>query len=337
MGILKLFGQKGFDPDVFEKELTTLTGNIARTQQQIRRVQETEKRLYRGILKHMSIIYLAMVAFMYHRASKIEHGSGRVMNFIWGQDLMGWMILIGWPFLEMALLYVLGYISKIIIRRRESSLEKMKTKHSQKLEDLKRITNYNTTNDLLSRYGSHRCEDIREEELSNSGAESEGEAPLTRARSLPKDLSELGPHKIQQLAMSVGPKQPRGILDRLLDLIIGSDESELAENRYALICKQCLVHNGLAPPGCKDPFKVSYICPRCGFLNGEFDGSDETNPIESISIRTLLLSPLSRSPSAVEDEAYCRRPSIVESLEDHSMPTVKDSKSVKSTKTVKSA
>ena len=39
--------------------------------------------------------------------------------------------------------------------------------------------------------------------------------------------------------------------DRLMDVIIGEDETS-AKARYALICKNCRMVNGLAPPGTKD-------------------------------------------------------------------------------------
>jgi hypothetical protein len=55
-------------------------------------------------------------------------------------------------------------------------------------------------------------------------------------------------------------------LDRLLDLLVGEDENS-ADHRYALICRHCKAHNGLAPPG-ERPGDVGYLCGRCGGWNG---------------------------------------------------------------------
>lgn len=60
--------------------------------------------------------------------------------------------------------------------------------------------------------------------------------------------------------------QPRWY-DRILDVIVGEDEYS-PKSRYALICVSCRNHNGLAQPG-ELPQYVIYICPRCGYRNGE--------------------------------------------------------------------
>jgi hypothetical protein len=55
-------------------------------------------------------------------------------------------------------------------------------------------------------------------------------------------------------------------LDRVLDLLVGEDENA-ADHRYALICRHCRAHNGLAPPGERGE-DVGYLCGRCGGWNG---------------------------------------------------------------------
>lgn len=57
--------------------------------------------------------------------------------------------------------------------------------------------------------------------------------------------------------------------DRLMDVLLGEDE-QLPRNRIALICKQCRLVNGQAPPGAKrleDTGK--WRCGGCGTMNGE--------------------------------------------------------------------
>ena len=54
-----------------------------------------------------------------------------------------------------------------------------------------------------------------------------------------------------------------------MDILIGSDNSESVENRYALICFHCFAHNGLAPPHTEDPADVKFQCWKCGAMNGK--------------------------------------------------------------------
>lgn len=56
--------------------------------------------------------------------------------------------------------------------------------------------------------------------------------------------------------------------DRLLDVLIGDDESA-ARNRLALLCSSCGLVNGLAPPGARSLEEVGkWKCSGCGATNG---------------------------------------------------------------------
>jgi endoplasmic reticulum junction formation protein lunapark len=62
-------------------------------------------------------------------------------------------------------------------------------------------------------------------------------------------------------------EQPRWY-DRLLDVLMGEDET-LPKNRLALICGNCRLVNGLAPPGTKDLETLGrWRCGACGAWNG---------------------------------------------------------------------
>ncbi|KAI5794460.1 hypothetical protein DFH27DRAFT_566572 [Peziza echinospora] len=57
--------------------------------------------------------------------------------------------------------------------------------------------------------------------------------------------------------------------DRLLDVLIGEDETS-SKARFALICTNCRMVNGLAPPGTKSMAEVGkWGCARCGAMNGK--------------------------------------------------------------------
>lgn len=57
--------------------------------------------------------------------------------------------------------------------------------------------------------------------------------------------------------------------DRLLDVLLGEDETQ-PQNRIVLICKQCRLVNGQAPPGVKALEALGqWRCGSCGAWNGE--------------------------------------------------------------------
>ncbi|XP_005452965.1 endoplasmic reticulum junction formation protein lunapark-A isoform X3 [Oreochromis niloticus] len=62
------------------------------------------------------------------------------------------------------------------------------------------------------------------------------------------------------LARPVIPRE-RGALDRVIEYLVGDGP----QNRYALICQQCLSHNGMA---LKEEFEyIAFRCAYCYFLN----------------------------------------------------------------------
>lgn len=62
------------------------------------------------------------------------------------------------------------------------------------------------------------------------------------------------------LARPIFPKE-RGAVDRVIEYLVGDGP----QNRYALICQQCLSHNGMA---LKEEFEyIAFRCAYCYFLN----------------------------------------------------------------------
>lgn len=56
-----------------------------------------------------------------------------------------------------------------------------------------------------------------------------------------------------------------------MDLLLGEDETA-SKNRIVLICKQCRLVNGQAPPGTNSLAELGmWKCMACGAMNGEVD------------------------------------------------------------------
>lgn len=63
--------------------------------------------------------------------------------------------------------------------------------------------------------------------------------------------------------------------DRVLDLLLGEDETA-PKNRMVLICTNCRLVNGQAPPGIKTASELGkWRCYGCGTMNGEEDEAEK--------------------------------------------------------------
>ncbi len=95
----------------------------------------------------------------------------------------------------------------------------------------------------------------------------------------PLSNSQPGPPEFAPNAFTTAPQYDRSSelngegkwYDRILDLLLGEDET-LPKNRIVLICKDCRLVNGQAPPGIKRVEELGkWRCIGCGGWNGEVD------------------------------------------------------------------
>ncbi|AEO64943.1 dcedd2da-beb5-4c7e-85f6-3e85df43df87 [Thermothielavioides terrestris] len=79
------------------------------------------------------------------------------------------------------------------------------------------------------------------------------------------------PAFMQYPPAAMGPPAETHWYDRILDALLGEDETA-AKNRIVLICSKCRLVNGQAPPGTKSLSELGmWKCMACGATNGEMD------------------------------------------------------------------
>jgi hypothetical protein len=160
----------------------------------------------------------------------------------------------------------LGKWNKYVQNSNDEKLESLKREQDTILEELKERTNFYSTQALLDRFDTAKMKAVCVEMEAqgkqgslptkpDSGSRAETPGSDVNPYILPPEKTELVPTKYEPTWQ-----------DRLLDLLIGENENS-PNSRMALICKQCRNHNGLASYG-ELASNVVYICPRCGFLNG---------------------------------------------------------------------
>lgn len=197
--------------------------------------------------------------------------------------------------------------------RFQARLDDLQRQRDLKIEELKHATKYNTTQELLKKYGgesipkskpleaserksqnalsSHRgrtgllppptanISGINGQISSSSAlrkSSAEGQIqpeqpyPSTVASSSPPvDSAEFAPNAFPPVSQYIQASEGSRWYDRLMDVLLGEDES-LPRNRIALICNQCRLVNGQAPPGVKSLENLGkWRCGGCGTMNGE--------------------------------------------------------------------
>lgn len=180
-----------------------------------------------------------------------------------------------------------------LLKHEEANLQSLRSRQKSKIEELKSSMNYYTTKSLIDRFEvdttgikSNSKDEKDEKTRDRSTVVSSGLMPTAYTISAGEDFyDEERFQKEQALQQQIKQMQYPSELshtlydvreskwyDRILDVIMGEDETS-PRNRYALICRACGVHNGLAPPG-QEPRGVTYMCPHCGQWNPEEPSSD---------------------------------------------------------------
>lgn len=285
----------------------------------------------------------------------------------------------------------LGLISyyNFRITKNQAQLDELKKQRDTVIERLKTATKYNTTQELLQKYGGAPSSKNKPEggsqgrstatkgstgvsqagrtgllppptaNISNKAAAGQAPVPNAVDRSasksssspgLPPSLStnswqaapstqaeteEFAPNAFSAVPQYAQSSKGSRWFDRLMDVILGEDES-LPSNRIALICKQCKLVNGQAPPGTKRLEEVGkWRCAECGTMNG---GETEMKKIlaELTEESKLQTSAAKKSPpkdkplatkSPSEDHPKDRNATIINNSEESDITQYSDSSS----------
>lgn len=305
MGVFDIFGSKhGFDPNKFEKEFSQLTTDINKTKQQLTRLTQRKQRLNEKLETFVSLGYVLILLYCYLSIPNNVHATNRIQQFIKGQTKYNIYVLIGWPLSSILIIKAVSFVFNYLVHRQDRYLAKLQTKHKAKMDELKKITNFNATNELINKYGEKQLPQQTpqlqqvQQRLNKKSSKKQDELRAQALKELhlnDKQLSlsqKTGTSKKQnddddddakQQPTQAPQPNTRTFQDRLLDLFVGSDNSESVEQRYALICSHCFAHNGLAPPHCEDPLLVKYQCWKCGAMNGKgmlFGHAEEQQKLE---------------------------------------------------------
>lgn len=224
------------------------------------------------------------------------------------------------------------------INRQQAHVNTLQKQREGKIADLKKATKYDSTQELLQKYGGAPPKDSGKKDTKQpkttpqKGQQRTGIAPPPTAnipgRSPPSARPQVrpsspgSPTQLSQSPTAFAPDSPGFApnafsgpppntssyqtqpapahwYDRILDVMIGEDETA-AKNRLALICANCRLVNGLAPPGKRTLEEVGrWRCSSCGSENGTDPRRAAREMVERVRrSEGASSSPIERAPTA---------------------------------------
>ncbi|KAI9690105.1 MAG: hypothetical protein M1820_010010 [Bogoriella megaspora] len=295
----------------FEKTLSSLSTKISKSSTKNDSLRKSERQL--------KVWWTLWTGFAYILAALILTLVTGVRN--WGAVEIS--VLAGSPLIIYGVRVALTAYYNYRITGTQDHLNSLYKQRDETIKKLKAATKYDSTQQLLDKYGGSSPSEKKQSPSSKSKGQSsepqgakgtprrEGRtsfvppptanipraeaAPIqgTPPRPLPFNPStpQASPHPNQPgppspsasfapNAFSSPPQNyalsgasyaaPRGAwYDRLIDVLLGEDETQ-PRNRIALVCQNCRLVNGQAPPGTKSLSDVgTWRCTACGTMNGE--------------------------------------------------------------------
>ena len=182
---------------------------------------------------------------------------------------------------------------------KEKTLQELLKKQRSVVEDIKKKTNYYSTQELLSKYDTSPVNSPLRQRvvpmpIQPTTPQRRQATPITPRAPAPPTLqphlpgtSSLVAHRCYQPVSSIlappSPFMPRKQwYDKVADVLLGDEDSNVTNSRYALICEKCRAHNGLVKESLWDDtgqyfvtfqqqfhqsINVEYICPKCNHFN----------------------------------------------------------------------
>ncbi|TVY84082.1 Endoplasmic reticulum junction formation protein lunapark [Lachnellula suecica] len=307
--MVSLWPWKGEDnsPASFEKTLSALAQKITKSQAHLDALRQSGRRYKALWTLYATFAYLlcAIILFL----------------------VVGWQ---NWTYLEYTgvagtpvfIQVIRQAISAYYKCRVDSATQRLEVQQAERaktIDKLKSATKYNSTQELLEKYGGappapkpknpktpSKNPKPTKAQLQRIGTgpppltaniprPGQNQIPIPSQPSTPQPIQDKTPPNIipspvsppgqagppefapnafsapAQYAQSGGMDVEGHWYDRVLDLLMGEDETS-PKNRIALICQNCRLVNGQAPPGTKSAADLGkWRCFSCGAWNGEED------------------------------------------------------------------
>ncbi|KAL8675859.1 MAG: hypothetical protein Q9186_007545 [Xanthomendoza sp. 1 TL-2023] len=299
-------------PASFEKALSTLSNRITKTNTKLDSLRQSSRRF--------SALWTLYTSFAYLLCSVVL-----ILVVGWREwGVLEYMGVVGGPVLIYLVRTAIQTAYNFRIAKVQAQSDGLQKQRDATIEKLKAATKYNTTQELLQKYGGTpqskeksaggNSQKNTPRKMNSPGAgqlrtgfippptanipgrnqpnslpgtpqrptpnfknqnahngqfsASTAVAPWQESSSPLDPSADFAPNAFSAAPQYAQPGQGPKWYDRLMDVVLGEDET-LPRNRLALICHQCRLVNGQAPPGVQRLEAVGkWRCAGCNTMNG---------------------------------------------------------------------
>nr|ODN75723.1 hypothetical protein L203_06495 [Cryptococcus depauperatus CBS 7841] len=294
MGIFSVFS-KSSPPD-YETLLSQLATDIANAKINLSEIRLRERRIALLINLYGISFWIVWIGLWWARALPVG------IIGVTHDDRMGRLVGMAGVTAGPFVIYAFNRLVHLFYTRQrsheENILRDLLTKQRKQLEEIKKMTNYDSTRKLIERYDDlssptsspvsldppaspHTPQKLSQSStpshklpIKGPGGTPNAPGHLIEASRIPvvKPGNPISPEQAAVMQSQLETVQPvlptpeKKWYDRIVDSILGDDPSQANQSNFALVCEKCFRHNGLV--GSKYEWeRMQWICPRCNHLN----------------------------------------------------------------------
>ncbi|KAF9645401.1 hypothetical protein BDM02DRAFT_3101450 [Thelephora ganbajun] len=265
MGFFSNWFSKG-ESDDYEQILASLELDIQKRQTRLSEIRLRERRTTLKVTLYTLTFWVVYVSLWYAQVLPIFNGYRP--NTAFGKFVKGVPVLVG-PILILFARRIAQIWYTRIGDAEEKTLVTLRKQQREKIEEIKKKTNYYTTRNLLDRYDEstlspgapQRRQPVPQTPVQIPQRQPNHKQGQTKSQSTPAPATLQTP-----FAPTPQPPPRKQWYDKLADAILGDDDTTGSpSSRYALICQKCFAHNGLVKESVWQD--TQYVCPKCGHFN----------------------------------------------------------------------
>ncbi|TFK46504.1 hypothetical protein OE88DRAFT_1667497 [Heliocybe sulcata] len=320
------------EPEDYEEVLASLADDIQKRQTRLSEIRLRERRT-------------TLLVTLYTLASWIAYGSLWYMEFLpdvqlvggkgggqrWGREVTR---------ASKALPVFIGPIVILFIRRivqvwytrigdaEEKTLKTLKKQQHEKIEEIKKKTNYYSTRNLIERYDdvpngtpqALRRRNVPPAPPSQGPPVTPQKAPQQQGQQPPFPISPALQSRLAAAQQAPATPPRKQWYDKLADALLGDDEPTTSSpaSKYALICEKCFAHNGLVKESIWED--TQYVCPKCGHFNASMRARKERSASASPRSNASSLAPSPQHRAPAHPATFAPAPPAVSSAAFPSVP-----------------
>lgn len=254
-------------PEDYEQVLALLALDIQKRQERLSEIRLRERRTTLLFSVYALALWVAYVSLWYTDLVPTLSGHARYSKF--EKSVEAVPVFLG-PIVILFIRRIVQIWYTRIGDNEEKHLVTLRKQQKEKIEEIKKKTNYDSTRNLIERYDAALDSPLRRRvPAPGQPATPQNKMPTPQPQRLTPAPAQVPPTLQQQLSpMARQPMPPprKHWYDKVADAILGDDDTiTAASSRYALICQKCFAHNGLVKESAWE--ETQYVCPKCGYFN----------------------------------------------------------------------